>query len=219
MKLWTARSAAVGWPFFLLLSALLARAEAFRNLFSRNPFSRFKLHKIMNFKFSPIPPIPPSHHGPVGQSGRGMPIKFSLFPFFGKNASRTLLADIDDYFRYDDFASTSKKTLSLGDVWANKTHNSKGLLIFLMPAVLNQLTLLSSMSSFLVDRLAQYLQPTMVLLACTLMQPAGVSFVRGLLFGSIALGAIFMVKDTILTGSLWTPLPRPVEDSYAIVTG
>jgi len=217
MKVSIVRCTAVGFSAILLAVAAIHRTEALPFKIS---FCKFDLQKLFNAHSIRTPPGPPGLNGDADQSGNGNPTKFaSLFPFFDKNASRALLADIDDYFRYDDFISSTKKSRSLSDLWAEKTQNSKGLLVFLMPAILNQLYLLSSMSSFLVDRLAQYLQPTMVFLACTLMQPVGVSFVRNLLFGSVALGALFMIKDTVCTGSLWTPLPRFVDDSYAVVTG
>ena len=167
------------------------------------------------------PLIPPENTIHEGVNG-GNTNRQIMFPFLVKNNESSISSievDVEEVFPYGDFMPRKKSSRSMTDIWNEKTKNSHGLLIYLMPAVLNQLSLLYTMASFLVDRSAQYLQPTMVVLACTLLRPQGVALIRSVLFGSALLGTIFMLKDTIRTGSYWAPLSSPEEGSYAIVTG
>ena len=120
-----------------------------------------------------------------------------------------------DYFQVQNH----RKSNFLSELWHEKTKDSKGLLVYIIPTLINQMALLHSMSVFLFDRLAQYFQPMMVVLACALTSPIGVKFVQKGLFFSISLGALYMFKDTISAGSYWAPLGPPTEESYALVTG
>ena len=122
----------------------------------------------------------------------------------------------DEYF-VSKFRRAKKNWLA--ELWLEKTKNSRGLLIYLVPALLNQIFLLQSMSIFLFDRVAQYFQPVVVIFAGALTNSEWTKFVRNNLLVSLQLGAVYMLKDTITAGSYWAPLGRPLNDSYAVVTG
>ena len=162
-------------------------------------------------KFSFQPPRIPTFGSNLGEMGPfHLPKLPSFAPFFNYTETiykRQLKEDglPADYFD----AKAEKKPHFLSELWHEKTKNSKGLLIYVVPALINQMALLHSMSAFLFDRLAQYFQPMIVVFAGALTTPAGVSIARKSLFSSITLGALYMFKDTISAGSHWAPLGPP----------
>ena len=180
------------------------------NIFKSFDIRRFFRHK---FIFNILPPKVP---GGLGE-GYSPPKKTPLIPIVTRNASSVV--DTEDLPKEHFSSNTKKPTKTLNDLWIENTRNSKGLLVFLLPTIFNQIALLHTISIFLIDRLAQYLQPSIFLLACTLMHPNGIRFIRKVLWGSISLGAVFMFKDTIAAGANWAPLLSPSNESYAVVTG
>lgn len=72
--------------------------------------------------------------------------------------------------------------------WERNTAGSKGLLIYLFPAVCAQLSILRTAVPFFLDRLSQYLQPIYMGLSFLLMQNRGASIVQATLWTSVLIG-------------------------------
>ena len=102
--------------------------------------------------------------------------------------------------------------------WESHTKGSKGLLIWLMPALLSQLSILRTVIPFFTERLSQYIQPMGIAMLVGLTPGKGIRALRNLLLSSAAIGAGFMFRDTFCAGSSWLPLEAK-EDSYAVITG
>lgn len=74
--------------------------------------------------------------------------------------------------------------------WQRNTKDSKGLLIYLFPAVCAQLSILRTAVPFFLDRLSQYLQPIYMGLSFLLLQNRGASIIQATLWTSVLIGKI-----------------------------
>ena len=72
--------------------------------------------------------------------------------------------------------------------WARNTAGSKGLLIYLFPALCAQLSILRTAVPFFLDRLSQYLQPIYIGLSFLLLQKRGNSMIQAVLWTSVLVG-------------------------------
>jgi hypothetical protein len=72
--------------------------------------------------------------------------------------------------------------------WQRNTKDSKGLLIYLFPAVCAQLSILRTAVPFFLDRLSQYLQPIYMGLSFLLLQNRGASIIQATLWTSVLIG-------------------------------
>lgn len=72
--------------------------------------------------------------------------------------------------------------------WARNTAGSKGLLIYLFPALCAQLSILRTAVPFFLDRLSQYLQPIYMGLSFLLLQKRGSSMIQAVLWSSVLVG-------------------------------
>lgn len=72
--------------------------------------------------------------------------------------------------------------------WERNTLGSKGLLIYLFPAVCSQLAVLRTAVPFFLDRLSQYLQPIYMGLSFLLLQKRGASIIQATLWSSVLIG-------------------------------
>ena len=102
--------------------------------------------------------------------------------------------------------------------WSVHTSGSRGLLVYLIPSLLNQLAVLQAAVPFCMDRMSQYLQPVYIFTSLLLLRRNGPALVQAVLWGSVACGLGFMLADTYNAGSSWLPL-RARNDSYAVITG
>ena len=201
----------------LILFVISVKVRSFR--FHPTKFINGFLNSFhINLKNSMIPPEPPFTFNNYYNSEKN-PIRTLLFPFMLNRSSSAHQSYEDEDISLENNSNNDNKFSKLIELWSNKTRNSKGILIYLMPSLLNQLSLLYKMSIFLFDRLAQYLQPVIIALSLTLLNPKGVELIRKILYSSISLGGLFMLKDTISVGSKWAPLTKPTNDTYAVVTG
>lgn len=103
--------------------------------------------------------------------------------------------------------------------WESYSRNSTGVLVFVVPALVAQLALLQRIMPFVVSRLMQYLNPTALCISLLLRSPKGLALVQTGILGSALVGGLFMLRDTFLTGGLWTPLSPPDQQAYAVITG
>ena len=136
--------------------------------------------------------------------------------------------EYDDGYQYDDggrdggVSSRRRKHLvsaaALQRWWNVHTSGSRGLLVYLIPSLLNQLAVLQAAVPFCADRLSQYLQPIYMFTSLLLLRRSGPAVVQSVLWSSIACGLGFMLADTYNAGSTWLPL-RAKNDSYAVITG
>ena len=110
------------------------------------------------------------------------------------------------------------KRFSIETWWEGQTKGSRGILIWLLPALLSQLVILKSVVPLFTDRISQYLQPLAVFLFVALTPGKGMRLFQNIMLTSSAIGTCFMFRDTYCAGSSWLPL-EPREDSYAVVTG
>ena len=111
-----------------------------------------------------------------------------------------------------------QQQFSMRTWWESHTKGSKGLLIWLMPALLSQLAILRTVIPFFTELLSQYIQPMGIAMLVGLTPGKGIRALRNLLLSSAAIGAGFMFRDTFCAGSSWLPLEAK-EDSYAVITG
>ena len=72
--------------------------------------------------------------------------------------------------------------------WARNTLGSKGLLIYLFPALYSQIAVLRTAVPFFLDRLSQYLQPIYMGLSFLLLQKRGASIIQATLWSSVLIG-------------------------------
>lgn len=201
----------------LILFVILVKVRSFT--FHPTKFINGFLNSFhINLKNSMIPPEPPFTLNNYYNSEK-KPFKTLLFPLMLNRSSFAHQSYEDEDISLENNSNNDNKFSKLIELWSNKTRNSKGILIYLMPSLLNQLSLLYKMSIFLFDRFAQYLQPVIIALSLTLLNPKGVELIRKILYSSISLGGLFMLKDTISVGSRWAPLTKPTNDTYAVVTG
>jgi hypothetical protein len=105
-----------------------------------------------------------------------------LQPVDTKNVSRSQFNDTPA-------ASSNSTTIpEMIDWWEKKTAKRKGLLIWMVPAVLGQLIVLNRAVPFVIDRLSQYMQPIFIMTSLLLWQRNGPIAMQALLWSSIALG-------------------------------
>lgn len=104
--------------------------------------------------------------------------------------------------------------------WKEQSNGRSGILVFLLPALIMQLQIFAATAPFVIERLTQYLNPPLAILAgIALLRPInGISFLQQTLWISMAVGAVSMLYDTYTAGVNWSPL-HPAVDSYAVVTG
>lgn len=118
-----------------------------------------------------------------------------VMPLLGKNdtgstSSVRYLSSGDATSRSKGSRGTVKKEASvLMKWWQRNTADSKGLLIYLLPAVCAQFTILRTAVPFFLDRLSQYLQPIYMGLSFLLLQKRGASIVQATLWTSVLIGA------------------------------
>ena len=149
---------------------------------------------------------------------------------FGKSAE-TWRANVGSKVPWGMFNGTARATVgrqqqqqqqtkgfSIEKWWEGQTKGSRGILIWLLPAVLSQLVILKSVVPLFTDRISQYLQPLAVFLFVALTPGKGLRLFQNIMLTSSAIGTCFMFRDTYCAGSSWLPL-EPREDSYAVVTG
>ena len=91
--------------------------------------------------------------------------------------------------------------------WQRNTADSKGLLIYLLPAVCAQFTILRTAVPFFLDRLSQYLQPIYMGLSFLLLQKRGASIVQATLWTSVLIGASAATLSTYSEVLLLLRLP------------
>jgi len=103
--------------------------------------------------------------------------------------------------------------------WEKKSIGRKGLLVWLMPALLSQLALLQTIIPFITDRLLQYVQPELVIVTTMLSRQVTLNVLKVAFSASIWTGLWYMLQDTYVAGSRWSPVGKPAGDSYALVTG
>ena len=72
--------------------------------------------------------------------------------------------------------------------WERNTAGSKGLLVYLFPAVCSQLAVLRTAVPFFLDRLSQYLQPIYIGLSFLLTQKSGAGIIQATLWTSVLIG-------------------------------
>lgn len=72
--------------------------------------------------------------------------------------------------------------------WERNTLGSKGLLVYLFPAVCSQLAVLRTAVPFFLDRLSQYLQPIYMGLSFLLLQKRGAGIIQATLWSSVLIG-------------------------------
>ena len=111
-----------------------------------------------------------------------------------------------------------RQQLTLQTWWDSHTKGSRGILVWLMPAILSQLVILRTVVPFFTDRLSQYMQPLSIAILLALTPARGLRLLQNICLASAAVGTCFMFRDTYLAGSSWLPLETR-EDSYAVVTG
>lgn len=107
---------------------------------------------------------------------------------------------------------------SLKSWWENHTKGSRGILIWLMPALLSQLAILRTVVPFFMDRLSQYMQPLAIAVLVALTPGKGLRAFQNILLVGAGLGTCLMFRDTYCAGSSWLPLEAK-DDSYAVITG
>jgi hypothetical protein len=193
------------------------------------PISAFNYKSALtSFLHPPNPPnIPPSSFNGIGGAGgnnnnnKNSPVLLLIGNIFKKKKrfgdNETEIIVFNDTERLDN--EERKEYTSFLDWWEAKTAKSHGLLIYFMPAIVSQVKLLSNMGLFLLDRMGQYLQPTMLAATFALFTPVGMETIRKAMIASILISGVFMFIDTYRAGAYWTPLQSPSNDSYAVVTG
>ena len=136
-----------------------------------------------------------------------------VMPLLGKNdtgstSSIRYLSSGDAANRSKGSRGVVKKDASgLMKWWQRNTADSKGLLIYLLPAVCAQFTILRTAVPFFLDRLSQYLQPIYMGLSFLLLQKRGASIVQATLWTSVLIGASATTLSTYsgVLLLLWLP--------------
>ena len=103
--------------------------------------------------------------------------------------------------------------------WRSFSEGRSGLLVILVPAALTQAFILQRILPFFVDRLVQYLNPTLIVISMLLQSPKTLDLVQSGIWGVISMGGAYMLYDTFKTGSLWSLVPPPESDTFALITG
>ena len=103
--------------------------------------------------------------------------------------------------------------------WKSFSEGRSGLLVILVPAVLTQAFILQRILPFFVDRLVQYLNPTLIAISMLLQSPKTLDIVQSGIWSVISIGGAYMLYDTFKTGSSWSPLPPPERETFALITG
>lgn len=117
-----------------------------------------------------------------------------------------------------DPSSTTSTSTRLAKWWYQQSRDRKGLLIFLVPALVAQLQLLRATVPFFFDKFFTFCHPSLFLGIAALSTPQVVRAVRTGLWSFVGLGALGMVGDMLFASSAWTPW-RPRTDSCALVLG
>ena len=157
--------------------------------------------------------------GSLGGGGGGGSIGGRWFaksnPNFGPPS---LLRAFNGTLVRDNKQQKQQQQLSVYTWWENQTKGSRGILVWLMPAILSQLMILRTVVPFFTDRLSQYMQPLSIATILALMPGKGLRLLQNICLASAGVGTFFMFRDTYSAGSSWLPLESR-EDSYAVVTG
>jgi hypothetical protein len=85
--------------------------------------------------------------------------------------------------------------------WERNTSGSKGLLIYLFPAICSQIAILSTAVPFFLDRLSQYLQPIYIGLSFLMLQKRGPGIIQATLWTSVLIGKWLSSVSLRLTSS------------------
>eukprot|EP01039_Chlorochromonas_danica_P011093 gene11093-12356_t len=117
-----------------------------------------------------------------------------------------------------DPSTATSTSARLAKWWYQQSRDRKGLLIFLVPALVAQLQLLRATVPFFFDKFFTYCHPSIFLGIAALSTPQVVRAVRTGLWSCVGLGALGMVGDMLFASSAWTPW-RPHTDSCALVLG
>lgn len=109
---------------------------------------------------------------------------------------------------------------SLKRWWASHAGKRAALKTALVPVVLQHAEWASQAMPVVTERISQYSQPSLSLLAAltVLKTSPGLALLRGAFKTSVAVGAVCLCRDMYLAGTRWRPL-HPQNDSYAVVTG
>lgn len=136
-----------------------------------------------------------SHSGLLLNAGdEGWKKGLLAIPLFHKNDTRSPFSI--KYLSYGE-GNNRMRVKSATDVvedsliqkwWQRNTKDSKGLLIYLFPAVCAQLSILRTAVPFFLDRLSQYLQPIYMGLSFLLLQNRGASVIQATLWTSVLIG-------------------------------
>ena len=154
-----------------------------------------------------------NHFGNGGDSGGGI-------GWYGKGGNGFGWNSFNNTTRSSVFGrqiQLQRPNFSLQTWWETHTKGSRGILIWLMPALLSQLMILRTVVPFFMDRLSQYLQPLTIAGLLALTPGKGIRTIQKILLTSAGIGTCFMFRDTYCAGSSWLPLEAK-EDSYAIIT-
>ena len=103
--------------------------------------------------------------------------------------------------------------------WRSFSEGRSGLLVILVPAVLTQAFILQRILPFFVDRLVQYLNPTLIAISMLLQNPRTLDVVQSGIWSVVSIGGAYMLYDTFQTGSSWSPLAPPETETFALITG
>lgn len=104
--------------------------------------------------------------------------------------------------------------------WTSHADKRAALQATLAPILLHQVEKASQTLPVVVERVSQYAQPSLSLLAALtiLKTSSGLALLRGAFKTSVVVGAACLCRDMYLAGTKWRPL-HPQNDSYAVVTG
>ena len=113
-------------------------------------------------------------------------------PFLKKNDTSSAVSYIGTI---EESYNSRKRKIAATEVdsfikrwWKRNTAGSKGLLIYLFPALCAQLSILRTAVPFFLDRLSQYLQPIYMGLSFLLLQKRGNSMIQAVLWTSVLVG-------------------------------
>ena len=110
--------------------------------------------------------------------------------------------------------------VSFKDWWKKALFGPSGIFVLATPYLVNKVKQIVVSAPAVTERLSQYANPSISLMAATLVlkTPVGVLLTHRLLAVSMVIGAFYMWKDSHASRDRWGPL-SPQQDAYAVITG
>ena len=102
--------------------------------------------------------------------------------------------------------------------WEDKSKGRSGLLVFLVPAVISQISILKRVTPFIFGITSQYIDPISLLTYYSLKNKYMLQYAKRFTLACVGFSFVSMMTDLYFGGSLFIPLVAK-SDSYALITG